>query len=229
MRNALENGSAGLEFDVHLTRDDHLLLHHDPDVRVDGNTLTIADTDLRVLRASKPDLATLPEVLTAFAAVPLTVEVKAPRAAEAVARALALEENRLMIVSAFTTGTVARIRRTAPLLDTSPGWTTNFWFWLLSRLWRSPPVAKGHVALQVPLRMDQIPVVKRVPIVRRRRFADRRLVEAAHRRGLAVHLWTLNEVADIHDALDLGADGVITDVPSVLTAILRETGTDWSP
>ena len=88
MTRALRNGSAALEFDLHVTSDGHLVLHHDPVVEVDGRTVRIAESDLEDLRAVQPNLATVCEVLTAFPGVPLTVEVKAPKAAELAARTL---------------------------------------------------------------------------------------------------------------------------------------------
>lgn len=229
MRKAMANGSAALEFDVHVTRDFQLVLHHDPEFIVEGKAVEIADTKLDALRALKPDLATVGEVLAAFPEVPLTVEVKAPAAAELTARMLAEESGgRPVIVTAFASGTVAVVKRVAPGLDTAPGWTTNFGFWLISRLWSSPPLGKGHVALQLPFRLDQVAIVKRIPLLRRLRIADRRLVNAAHRRGLAVHVWTLNDGETMRAAVGFGADGIFTDDPSELTTTLEATGNYWS-
>lgn len=229
MRQAMENGCAALEFDVHLTRDDQLVLHHDPAFIVDGKVVKIADTDLDALRALKPDLATVGEVLAAFPEMPLTVEVKAPKAAELTARMLAEEPGgRPVIVTSFASGTVAVVKRVALGLNRAPGWSTNFGFWLISRLWSSPPLGTGHVALQVPFRLDQVAIMKRIPLLRRLRIADRRLVNAAHWRGLAVHVWTLNDEGAMRAALGFGADGIFTDYPSVLTTTLKTTDTYWS-
>jgi glycerophosphoryl diester phosphodiesterase len=220
MRTAMKNGYAALEFDVHITRDDQLVLHHDPKFVVEGKVVKIADHGLDALRAMEPHLATVGEVLAAFSEVPLTVEVKAPKAAELTARMLAEERgDRPVIVTAFASGTVAAVKRVAPGVDTAPGWSTNFGFWLISRLWSSPPLGKRHVALQVPLRSDQVAIVKRVPLLRRLRIADRRMVNAAHRRGL-------DEA--VGAALAFGADGIFTDFPSVLTTILKATDNYWS-
>jgi glycerophosphoryl diester phosphodiesterase len=89
--------------------------------------------------------------------------------------------------------------------------------------------ATGAVALQVPFRLDQVAIVNRIPLLRRLRIADRRLVNAAHRRGLAVHVWTLNDTETIRVALGFGADGILTDYPSVLTTILEDTDNYWTP
>ena len=55
-------------------------------------------------------------------------------------------------------------------------------------------------------------------------FVDTRLVAAAHDRGLAVHVWTVNDAADMRTVLDLGVDGVMTDRADVLARHPRGPG-----
>ena len=47
-----------------------------------------------------------------------------------------------------------------------------------------------------------------------------RFLEAAHSSGLEVHAWTINDVGDMQRFLDLGVDGLITDYPDRLMAVL---------
>jgi glycerophosphoryl diester phosphodiesterase len=55
----------------------------------------------------------------------------------------------------------------------------------------------------------------------------RRFVEGAQRHNVDVHVWTVNETADMERMLDLGVDGIITDRPDRLMEVLgREMG-DW--
>jgi glycerophosphoryl diester phosphodiesterase len=75
---------------------------------------------------------------------------------------------------------------------------------------RAEPVFGPGRAAQVPMRIGPVP------------FVDTRLVAAAHDRGLAVHVWTVNDAADMQTALDLGVDGVMTDRADVLRGILEE-------
>ncbi len=63
--------------------------------------------------------------------------------------------------------------------------------------------------------------------MRRVRITDRKLVAAAHKRGLAVHVWTLNTEDEFDAALDAGADGIFTDRPTALTAHLKARGVYW--
>ena len=45
-------------------------------------------------------------------------------------------------------------------------------------------------------------------------------VEAAHRAGLAVHVWTIEEESEMDELVELGVDGIITDRPTELDAVL---------
>ncbi|HKN89086.1 MAG TPA: glycerophosphodiester phosphodiesterase [Acidimicrobiia bacterium] len=57
-----------------------------------------------------------------------------------------------------------------------------------------------------------------------RTLVDARFVQAAARRAIPVHVWTIDEPAEIHRLLDLGAGGIMTDRPSVLKNVLEERG-----
>jgi glycerophosphoryl diester phosphodiesterase len=59
-------------------------------------------------------------------------------------------------------------------------------------------------------------------------IATPEFISRAHQLGLQVHVWTLNTRAGIERALDLGADGVMTDEVELLRDILTERG-DWHP
>jgi glycerophosphoryl diester phosphodiesterase len=70
-------------------------------------------------------------------------------------------------------------------------------------------------ALQVPLRYRAIPVV------------TPGYVRRAHELGLYVHVWTINDPAQMHRLLDLGVDGIVSDRADLLKEVLQERG-QWS-
>ena len=49
-------------------------------------------------------------------------------------------------------------------------------------------------------------------------------VQQAHALGMSVLPWTVNQRADMARLLDMGVDGIITDYPDLLRALLRERG-----
>jgi len=61
-----------------------------------------------------------------------------------------------------------------------------------------------------------------------RQIATPTFIKRAHELGLHVHVWTLNTREEIEHALDLGADGVMTDDIVLLRDILTERG-QWNP
>jgi glycerophosphoryl diester phosphodiesterase len=64
-------------------------------------------------------------------------------------------------------------------------------------------------ALQVPEYYGSIQVV------------TKRFLEAAHARNLRVHVWTVNDVDSMKRLLKLGVDGIMTDYPNRLLALLK--------
>ena len=55
-------------------------------------------------------------------------------------------------------------------------------------------------------------------------IVDERLVTAAHECGVALHVWTVDDPLDMERLIELGVDGVMTDRPSVLAALLERRG-----
>jgi glycerophosphoryl diester phosphodiesterase len=73
----------------------------------------------------------------------------------------------------------------------------------------SPP-PPGPMALQVPASFRDRPLVTE-PLVRH-----------AHAHGLHVHVWTINEPAEMTRLLELGVDGLVTDFPGRMRRLLEE-------
>jgi glycerophosphoryl diester phosphodiesterase len=81
---------------------------------------------------------------------------------------------------------------------------------VLSRLHLEALVSPAYEALQVPVEHRGIKLV------------TPRFVRAAHSRGVRVDVWTINDVAEMNQLLDLGVDVIMTDRPEVLESLLRE-------
>ena len=79
------------------------------------------------------------------------------------------------------------------------------------------PAPLRHVALQVPTTVGDLTIV------------DGAFVTAAHAAGLAVHVWTIEEEAEMERLAHLGVDGIITDRPSALVGVLDGLGCRWQP
>ncbi|HVX56475.1 MAG TPA: glycerophosphodiester phosphodiesterase, partial [Candidatus Saccharimonadales bacterium] len=78
LRKGLEHHADMLEFDLRVTKDGVVILHHDAAVsNPSGEKLAIANNNYKKLRQHQPDLATFENVLNEIGrAVPLYVEVK---------------------------------------------------------------------------------------------------------------------------------------------------------
>jgi glycerophosphoryl diester phosphodiesterase len=57
-----------------------------------------------------------------------------------------------------------------------------------------------------------------------RTLVDAKFVTAAARRGIPVHVWTIDEPEEIDRLLDLGVGGIMTDRPSVLKHVMERRG-----
>lgn len=53
-------------------------------------------------------------------------------------------------------------------------------------------------------------------------FATKRLINVAHEHNLAVHYWTIDDEDDMRMLIEIGADAIMTDNPSVLKKVLDE-------
>ena len=50
------------------------------------------------------------------------------------------------------------------------------------------------------------------------------LLNEAHALGLLVCAWTVNEIEDIENMIDIGVDGIVTDYPDRVQGVLRSRG-----
>ena len=46
-------------------------------------------------------------------------------------------------------------------------------------------------------------------------------IDAAHRLGRAVHVWTIDEISEARELMDMGVDGIVTDRPDLMCEFAR--------
>jgi len=242
-RGAVEMGYRYLETDLHATRDGALVFIHDDTLErtTDGSGPVWEHTLAELKRFDagyhfSPDggrtypyrgqgvtVPTLEEVVEAFPEVRLNVEIKQaclsgrqeqPSAVAAVADFIEKRglQDRLLVAS-FRDRVVREFRSASGgAVATSAAQGEARRFWLASRLRLERLLRVPYDALQVPVRYGSRTVV------------DRRLVEAAHRRGLQVHVWTVDEPEDMRRLLGLGVDGLMSDRPDLLLEVVGSPG-----
>jgi glycerophosphoryl diester phosphodiesterase len=203
-------GVDGFELDVHLSRDGVVVVHHDHQL---GRTIGLSGelADRTAAELADAGVPTLASVLCRHRDVRVIVEIKVNTAAcaEAVVRVVRAAD----AVDRVCLGSFGRhVLRTARLLD--PALATSAAReevrWALYRSWCRWPVTRvGYHGYQIP----ELAGITRV--------VSRRFVRDAHRAGLAVQVWTVDNPADARRLLDWGVDGLITDRPDVLAAALR--------
>ncbi|HEY2301142.1 MAG TPA: glycerophosphodiester phosphodiesterase [Acidimicrobiales bacterium] len=253
MRQAVAGGAHALELDVHATADRELVVCHDPTVeRTTNGSGPIASMDLEELQTldnafwwvpgtdvapgrDKADyplrgrapldaslrIATLREVLEEFPDVFLNLDIK--QTAPAVEPYEDLLADLLhhygrgddVIVASFHDSATAAFAAFAPDIALAYG-TTAIALFLGAVRGGSDPPAVDNVAFQVPTEFLGMTIV------------DEAFVAAAHRSGAAVHVWTIDDEVEMHRLLDLGVDGIVTNRPVTLAAVLSERRVAWN-
>jgi len=230
---ALAQGALILETDVHPTADGVAVVFHDAtlDRTTDGRGPIAARTldALRALDAGhgfSPDggasfpcrgqgigIPTLDEAFAAFPNARFNIEIKAGDRAfvERVVKAAAPRADRTLLTSADD-AVIAELR--SVLADTgvpvAVGASTGDCIAFVKAAAGGGAPPPEPMALQVPTHFAGQPLV------------TPELVEFAHRHDVQVHVWTINEPAEIERLLDLGVDAVMSDFPiRVVEAIGR--------
>lgn len=61
------------------------------------------------------------------------------------------------------------------------------------------------------------------------REVDAETIKQAHQLGLSVNVWTVNETSRMHELIEMGVDGIITDYPDRLRRVMVERGIPVPP
>ena len=218
---AVDLGCTHVETDVHATRDGVLVAFHDSGLdRLTDSTGQIADLTWRQVSTARvrgrAAVPLLEDVLGTWPDLRVNIDIKDWPAIGPLVEVLrrTSARNRVCVTSFDDRRTAAVRRALGPGLATSPGSRGITW-WRLGSLLPGPMGARlsrirtDAVAVQVPVNAGPLRVV------------TQRSVDLAHRQGLQVHVWTVNDAAQMHRLLDLGVDAVISDRADTLMQVVR--------
>jgi glycerophosphoryl diester phosphodiesterase len=224
----LSLGADGLEFDVHLSRDGVVVVHHDTTLERTTNghgalAALTADELSRLdagcqfgppgypYRGLAGGVPRLDDVLRRYPSIPLIIELKvnapelAHRTIDALRAADAIDRAAL---GSFGTRVLRAARAYEPAIRT--GSSREETRLALYRSWVRWPVRRP------PYREYQVPEVAGTT-----RVVSPRFVRYAHDAGLAVKVWTVDDDADMRRLLGWGVDAIISDRPDVAVSVVR--------
>ncbi len=214
----MDLGFRYLETDVHATADGVLVAFHDD--RLDRVTdragaldsLTWSDVSRARVDGTDPILR-LEEMLEAFPDALVNIDPKAWAAVEPLASTLvrmnALER---VCVTSFNRRRTRAVKKLA-----GDRLCTGGAAGAVVELYAGAPLGM----------LDDVDVVQLPTRARGLQIVNERLVRRAHRRGIHVHVWTIDDADEMHRLLDLGVDGIMTDEPAILRSVFLERGI-WS-
>lgn len=193
---ALNAGADFIETDAHGTKDGIAVLFHDDEIN--GRPLS------SLLSSELPEyIPTLHQSLVTFPQAKFNIDIKNAEASQTVAAVInELSAHNRVLITSFD-----KARRKATMLMT-PGAATSpsvrefvpILFAGLCGLQRLVnKLLSPFDAVQIPASALGINIV------------SARLVKMFHKAGVLVHVWTINEPAQMSDLIICGVDGVVTD------------------
>jgi glycerophosphoryl diester phosphodiesterase len=212
-------GYSYIETDTHATADGVAVVFHDDTLQRllgrPGRMIDLRWADLRTERVGgAAAVPRLDEVLDAYPDIRFNIDAKTEHAVHPTVEVVErLDAHGRVLLAAFSSARLRRLRRLAgPAVATSMGMREVAAMWAAYRVGRRYTPAETVVAIQIPPRLGRIPL------------ATRRFVDYAHRCGLQVHLWTIDDPDEIGHFLDLGVDGIMTDHIEVLRDVYVRRG-----
>ncbi|WP_026198063.1 glycerophosphodiester phosphodiesterase family protein [Sciscionella marina] len=219
-RAAVTEGYRYVETDVHATSDGVVVVAHDERLdRTTDSAGAIAELPFsavsRAKIAGREPVCTLTALLEELPDTFFNIDVKADAAVEPVLEVLrATKAYDRVCLASFSDERLRRLRGSGgEKLLTSMG--PRAVFSLLVNSWLPGNPFGGTLAgaaAQIPPHRGLL------------RLVTKQLLRTARRRGIEVHVWTIDGKPEMTELLDLGVDGLVTDAPDVLRTVLRERG-----
>ena len=211
-------GADFIETDCQVSADGDVVLFHDATLeRLTGDPRAVREVrtrELEQLFADHGGLLTVVDALDLFPEARFNIDVKTDAAIAPLGRVLADYTHRVLVTSFSDVrreATIASVLRAGASLRpaTSAGSRTIAAVRGLSAMRLSPAVALRDVdALQIPEKHGAL------------RILTPSLVRAAHRQGVEVHVWTINDEAAMQRLVDAGVDGIVSDRSDVAISTL---------
>ena len=232
---AVTLGADVLELDIQATRDGALVVRHDPFVesttngkgfirdltleeikQLDAGYTWTADGGLSFpFRGMGITIPTLEEVLQAFPTAHLNIDIK-PEDSRVVAPFVDLlkryDRAAQVMVGSFHDRQLRLFRQLCPQVATAAGVRETLGLLLLNKVGLQAAYRARAQAFQIPEYYGQLRVV------------TPGFIEAAHAKRMQVHIWTVDEAADMHRLIEWGVDGLITNYPTRLKMVLEAGG-----
>lgn len=213
---AVDLGFRYMETDVHATSDGELLAFHDHTLDrvtdMTGDIAALTYSDVGRARVGGEPIARLEDVLGSWPHLRVHVDAKHLAAAGPLVAAIdRTAAHDRVCIGAFSDRTVWALRRLARgRICTWMGRAEIVALRLASLGVPTPRSPAG--CTEVPVRHGRLPLV------------DRRFVATARRRGVGVHVWTINDRPTMEWLLDLGVDAILSDRPTLLKQVFTERG-----
>ena len=240
-RAARDLGYEWIETDVNTTRDGVVLSFHD------GTLDRVTDASGTVSELTWPEIChervagaggipRLADLLTEFPELKFNIDVKDEASVAALPDLLHehAAAHRVRVTSFSESRRRRTLRRLRELTGTPVPTSCGkegmrlllVCSWLGGPSWR---IARRAAARWIePFDTVQIPRRYRVRGGVEVELVTRRFLDFAHRHGIAVHVWTVNEAEEMAELLELGVDGIVTDRADRLAELLARRG-QWPP
>lgn len=218
-RHAVGLGYRYLETDVHATSDGHLLAFHDAALdRVTEHAGAISEHALvdlaKVLVGGSEPIPRFEELLEEFPDARFNVDLKSAGSIDPMIDLIErMGAHDRVCVGSFLERVLRRFRSRLAARTSRPVATSCGIIAATALKYRGARLVRDSgAAYQVP------------HFYRGRRIVDQRYVDRAHALDRQVHVWTIDDRAEMEHLLDLGVDGIITDRTDVLKDVLEMRG-----
>lgn len=235
--NAVQLGVDVLEFDIHMTKDGHLVSIHDPTVdRTTNGTGTINEMTLEEIQALDAGdyfmdlegeysfrdqgvyIPTVEEIFESIPDIHYNIEIKDTNDPDLyheivdklwkLLKRYDLEEQTL--IASFDHDIIDIVSNvTDGEAIVSGGRQEITRFVIFHKIFLNGLYSNKVDAVQIPTKESGI------------NLKDHNMIRGANKRGMGVHYWTINNQETMKELIDLGADGIITDRPDLMIELLK--------